>query len=335
MEESIIPSAFQELNLRTKGKYRNLSKFKFSVQHKTFAASELTRATAFSHWDGERGCTLGRFSSRYHIPKTTLHSWKKIYENPRLSFHSSAGRPESVDSAGKEEIVQTILRSITVKDALPHGATIQLVNKVVVDTRMRQGKRGADANVEISKTTRKKIFEELKIRSIVPQVLTDARRKACECIRTSYIWGCLLLAYSGHLRAEYKWNADATTIVVSESLTGSLVCAIKREDDASPVASSSIPDNLNILVKWFGLNNAGGESGPLVLVFAVPSMTEGTFFVVEVLGLASTSFVGDGGFVYFCKTRGGTPEMWTHYYLNVTVPTIKRSNSLHNFKVRS
>ena len=41
------------------------------------------------------------------------------------------------------------------------------------------------------------------------------------------------------------------------------------------------PDNLNILVKWFGLNIAGGESGPLVLVFAVPSMEEGTFYATQ------------------------------------------------------
>ena len=111
----------------------------------------------------------------------------------------------------------------------------------------------------------------------MPQFLTDARRKACECIRLSYIWGCLLLAYAGHLHAEHKWNADATTIVVSVSLTGSLVCAIQDYDDKTPISSSTIPNSLNVLVKGFGLNNAARELGPLVLIYAVPTMAEGTF----------------------------------------------------------
>lgn len=205
---------------------------------------------------------------------------------------------------------------------------------MVVDTNERRGKRGPDANIEISQTTTKRIFKTLDIRKLAPQILTDARQKACECIRTSYIWGCLLLAYSGHLPAENKWNADATTIVVGESLSGSLVCAILDGTEKTPVASSTIPDNLNILVKWFGLNNAGGESSPLVLVFAAPSMTEGTYFSAEVPALASTSFIGETGVIFFSKTRGGTPDIWKEYYLQVTLPTIRRSNAFNCHKVR-
>ena len=205
---------------------------------------------------------------------------------------------------------------------------------MVVDTNERRGKRGPDANIEISKTTTKRIFKTLDNRKLAPQILTDARQKACECIRTSYIWGCLLLAYSGHLPAENKWNADATTIVVGESLSGSLKCAILDGTEKTPVASSTIPDNLNILVKWFGLNNAGSESGPLVLVFAAPSMTEGTYFSAEVPALASTSFIDETGVIFFSKTRGGTPDMWKEYYLQVTLPTIRRSNAFNCHKVR-
>ena len=90
-------------------------------------------------------------------------------------------------------------------------------------------------------------------------------------------------------------------------MSGSLKCAILDGTEKTPVASSTIPDNLNILVKWFGLNNAGGESGPSVLVFAVPSMTEGTYFSAEVPALASTSFIDETGVIFFSKTRGGYP----------------------------
>ena len=169
--------------------------------------------------------------------------------------------------------------------------------------------------------------------TVKPQILTDARLKSCPCPRLSYIWGCVLMAYSAGLLAEHKWNADATTIIVSQRGTGSLVCTICDTDDDTPVASSSIPDTLNLLVKWFGLNNAGGESGPLVLIFAVPSMTENTYFATQVLSMSSTSTIGDKGWIYFAITRGGYYAMWIHYYLHITIPTIELSNSTHLYTV--
>ena len=70
-------------------------------------------------------------------------------------------------------------------------------------------KQGKESEVlmqicEICQNTRKKILKTLDIRMLAPQILTDARKKACECIRISYIWGCLLLVYSGNLSAENK-----------------------------------------------------------------------------------------------------------------------------------
>jgi hypothetical protein len=320
------PIIFRSLNLRNREKYRDLSEHNFSPAEKIFACTEMCKESNYLDWPNGQKCSMGKFGGRYGIKKATLQNWKRVYEDPR-NFFCERGRPKAVDDIAREEIIQTINSKAAERNAMPLENVKQLISKVVVDTKRRQGKRGADASPKISRNTRRRLLSDLKIRKLAPQILRDARRKACECIRISYIWGCLLLAYCGHLLAEQKWNADATTIIVSESLTGSLVCAILD------VASSTIPDNLNILVKWFGLNNAGGESGPLVLVFAVPFMEEGTFFATQVLSLASTSAIGEKGWVYFSKTRGGTAEMWIHYYLNVTIPTIRQSNACHMHKV--
>ena len=281
-----------------------MSNHKFSVDEKTFAASEVCKRSTLLQWPLGTNCTSGTFGKRYRISRSTITNWTAIFLNPRAVFANDRGRPKAIDESAKAEIVATLKHRSDKRDALPLNATYELIKKVVVDTNERRGKRGPDANIEISQTTTKRIFKTLDIRKLAPQILTDARKKACECIRTSYIWGCLLLAYSGHVPAENKWNADATTIVVGESLSGSLVCAILDGTEKTPVASSTIPDNLNILVKWFWLNNAGGESGPLVLVFAVPSMTEGTYFSAEVPAFASTSFIGETGVIFFSKTRG-------------------------------
>ena len=62
-------------------------------------------------------------------------------------------------------------------------------------------------------------------------------------------------------------------------------------------------------------------------------MEENTFFATQVLSMGSTTAIGERGWLYFSKTRGGCSMMWVHYYLNVTIPTIKLSNDCHKHKV--
>lgn len=205
----------------------------------------------------------------------------------------------------------------------------------MTETKLRQGKRGASAVSEIAVNTQKKLCKLYDVVTVKPQILTDARKKSSLCPRLFYIWGCVLMACSSSLLTQNKWNADATTIIVSQKGTGSLVCVIKDKDIDTPISSSSIPDTLNLLVKWFRLINASGESGPLVLVFAVPSMKKDTFYAAQVVSTSSTTFIGDMGWIYIAESRGGCYTMWVHYYLNVTIPTIQRSNDLHLNKVSS
>lgn len=126
-----------------------------------------------------------------------------------------------MDNTDREEIIETLRLT-----AAESCQKYQIISKVVVDTKRRQGTRCADASPEICRNTRQRLLSDLNIRKLAPQILTDARRKACECIRISYIWGYLLFAYRINLLAVQKWNTDATIIIVSESLTESLVSAI-------------------------------------------------------------------------------------------------------------
>ena len=327
-----VPAVFLPLVTRNKISYRDLSSATLSVMEKTFLGSEAANMTSFLIWKSSVISKLRQISNRYHIPYTTVKRWsqKVVLKKPIVN---SLGRPHSMDETARDAFTATLLQRRAAKNCVPVAETLTLLAEGVTATRIRQGKRGLDAISSISVTTQKKLFKQCNIVRRKPQILTDARQKACLCPRLSYIWGCVLMAYSANLMAENKWNADATTIIVSMKGTGSLVCTIGDPQDVSPVASSAIPDTLNLLVKWFALNNAGGESGPLVLIFAIPSMTENTFYAKEVVSMSSTTTIGDKGWVYFSRTRGGCHAMWIHYYLNVAIPTISRSNSVHLHKV--
>ena len=329
-----VPAVFLPIVLRNSIKYKVLSNHSFTVIEKTFVGAEAAGTSTFLEWENDKFTVVSRICKRYHIPHTTVYQWlNKVKMGSEITGLS--GRPTVMDAAAGAEFIATLKARADAKDAVPHMETLQLINKGVSDTLMRKGKRGTAAISSICLNTQKKVFKDYKVVKLKPQIMTDARLKACSCPRISYIWGCVCMAYSAHLHAECKWNADATTIIVSEKGTGSYVCAIKDEDNHAPVASSSIPDNLNLLVKWFGLSNAGGESGPLVLIIAVPSMAEDTFFAAQITCMQSTTTCGEKGWLYISQTRGGCYSMWVHYYLNVTVPMITLSNETHEHKVSS
>lgn len=86
-------------------------------------------------------------------------------------------------------------------------------------------------------------------------------------------------------------------------LSGTFLPTITDSNNKTFASSSMIPADLNVQMKWFGLNNAAGVSGPLVLVFAVPSMLEGNFCSAEVVGIACMSYVGDCNHI-FLERRG-------------------------------
>jgi hypothetical protein len=276
MSES-VPAVFQPIALRKSIKYKDLSNHTFTVVEKTFIGAEAAGTSIFLQWEEEKFTVVNRICRRYHIPVTTVYQWMNKVKTAK-EITGQSGRPSVMDAAAGAEFVAILKSRTAAKDAVPHLETLQLISKGVADTLLRQGKRGPSAVSSVSVNTQKSILERYNVVKLKPQILTDARLKACRCPRISYIWGCVCMAYSAHLHAECKWNADATTIIVSEKGTGSLVCTIEDDDNHAPVASSSIPDNPNLIVKWFGLSIAGGESVPLVLIIAVPSMEDGMFF---------------------------------------------------------
>jgi hypothetical protein len=328
-----IPQVFVPYDLRNRLLYRNLSRHSFSQVEKTFIGSESAGLSSLLAWPEEKFTVLSRITKRYSLAVTTVRDWMNKVDMS-LPITNKIGRPRAMDDIAVEKFQDTLETRRAAKNAVPLAETLSLLGAGVTDTHMRLGKRGAAAVSNICVTIQKKLFRELNVVKVKPQILTDARLKALRCPRISYVWGCVCMAYSANLRGENKWNADATTIIVSESGTGSLVCIIKDKDNYEPVASSSLPNNLNLLIKWFALNNAGGEAGPLVLMIAVPTMEENTFFATQVLSTGSTTATGERGWLYFSRTRGGCSSMWVHYYLNVTLPTIKLSNDGHKHKVR-
>ena len=153
--------------------------------------------------------------------------------------------------------------------------------------------------------------------------MTKARFEAMSDLRVSYNQACMLLAYSSHLPAECKWNADATTILVDETASGGPCVIVRDKNDHTPVTCAERSNSLGILIKWMHLCNAAGETGPLVLIVSVDKMAEKTFFAREVKSLSNSNAIESTGWIYFCNSKQGNDALWKHWFLNVVIPVTR------------
>jgi hypothetical protein len=194
-------------------------------------------------------------------------------------------------------------------------------------------------DLDLSVNTAKKYKSEMNIRDRVPQGLSAARAAACACIRLVYIYAMVVETVCQYLSPYYKWNFDATTLVVTCSGDGMKVCVFRETGDphkqVTTTTGGSANGELALLVKSMCLGNAGGEIGTTMFMYALPTMADDKFFTCEVRGLSNSSSIGAKGRVYIAQTRGGTPAMWRHMFTEVILKDIKASADVHQEKVIS
>jgi hypothetical protein len=171
---------------------------------------------------------------------------------------------------------------------------------------------------------------DIKIR--VAQDTTDARFTALMDPRLTYKVACGYKAWCRKTTAEYKWNADCTTIIVMPDGSAKLVCVVRAKGDKKKVESRFVVSDLNVLIKIFALGNAGGELGKLVAIVGVSSMEKDQFFKADIPGFTH-SCERTPGTVYFSQTKSGCASMWRDVFLSFIIPEIKKSAEFHKHKV--
>jgi hypothetical protein len=173
---------------------------------------------------------------------------------------------------------------------------------------------------------------DIKIRSA--QDTTDARFTALMDPRLTYKVACGYKAWCRKTSAEYKWNADCTTIIVKPDGSGKLVCVVRAKGDKKKVESRFVVTDLNVLIKNFALGNAGGELGKLVAIVGVSSIGKDQFFKADIPGFTH-SCERTPGTVYFSQTKSGCATMWQDIFSSFIIPEIKKSAEFHKHKVNN
>lgn len=321
--------------------YYDLSGYKFSAAEKRFLHDEVKGTTnllepTFFHKRTKKGKkTMRGLAMRYNIKFSTFQKF-----SARLSaggtVYDDPGRPGDLDDVAMKVILSRVKEGVATAKPLT-GAELQaLIAEEIMHTMQRAGKRILPGTeIEVTDAKRARIEKSLNIRHLIPQPLTSARVAALSDIRLIYRIACIFLAYSAHLPAMLKWNADATTVVVNESGTGETVCYIPDAEERQKIDSGAQPSTTGILLKWMHLCNAAGHSGDLVVIAAVPSMKDGEFFAQQVPGLTGSDQIEGQGWLYCCNSRAGNAALWQHWFLHVLIPTLRRCRDWHDVRCRT
>ena len=343
-----VPQCFRIITeLRSGNLYKDLSNHWFSGPEKDFICNEASRKSQeelvidpFLYNPVHPATLTGFILERYRIDRDTFESWQRCI---RKGMHNrdgqGTGRPISLDLIAINDVKRSVDTAAEGAHPLSKEATHLLFRDAKIETRKRQ-KLVPDAfpidqfNTSICAKTVEmlKKRDDVRIFDRVAQDLTQSRLLALTCFRLAYISMCFIWVLCKNLPAVYKWNCDCTTFECRSEGSGKLVCVVREKGDHSQVASVSSAGELNLIVKFFGLGNAGGNIGAVVLIIAVNDMPENVFFVREILGLSSTSTVGEKGWIYICKTKGGTATLWRHWFTMICIPTISKAARLYDLR---
>ena len=342
---SAIPERLRATVLELRGErkfvYKNLSNTTLSIDEKSWLCAEVSGdSPAFE----DQLRTQRGLIRRYGLYE---NFFKKNYRH-YLEYgtcRKGSGRPEIVDPHEWQEVATEICNRRKDIDEIPFSEVNRLINKAAIRSNRKVGR--VDSNLILHGLSASAIREYLKRHRVQVRPTENsnaARVSSCLCPLMSYMWFLICYVFCGTLPATNKWNADATTYVFEPRLKNQKVCRLLDDDEIKVLGDNeddikikrlqggrrkSRSTTLPFAIKLMHMISAFGESSDLVLIIAVKNMQEYDWCVEEVNGLAYSSYIGAKGYIYFCKTRCGTKDMWKDYFTRIVFPTIEQSNECH------
>ena len=335
-------TTFQPLGAGTRSNtsyYRDLSEHSFCPGEKAFLVKQILcedeKDLEIAPTCKKAGkVTISGVCQRYHLPNSTVRRWVDKVQHGEVNESSLPGRRPDIDDIAKDDIKCRLFSKEMSVTPLTKSETGALLVEMKKETIQRRKGNICVQDITMCNNTMEAVKKAIGVRNRKAQSLTNARLKAMSDIRVTYKTAVGYQAYAADLPPENKFNADCTTFIVKPNGAGGYVCVVRDKGATdSQVTSVNTPSDLDLLVKYFGLGNAAGEVSPPAMIVAVGTMPENTYFAMRLKGLSHSTAVGESGWLYLTKTKGGCAEMWKHWFMNIYIPFIKSSNAFHKNKV--
>jgi hypothetical protein len=334
--------------------YSDLSDYLFTPKEKEFFCAAV---------DGDIGSnkmSMVARCSRYRIPYNTVKKWLSKYRKHRIQY-KYAGKPcafteEMIEECKIEFAKNRQLKSTPVAIEASTSANASVLGarkprnfksvpkkrydpaetKKILNLMYRKSQSQQHRKMVRQAMCRNTLLatkKRMNIKTTRGGDMTQARLLAGQNPRSAYTMYLMLEAFASRLDAHNKFNSDATQITCDSDSKGGYTCYIDNVDDTKPPSSTNYSGELSMAVKWMHLNNGAGEVAPTVLVFAIPTMPEGSFFVRKIVGLRNTAHHDSFGYIIFCKTRGGNEAVWSWYFSQFAIPFIRELLTRRQLKV--
>lgn len=285
------------------------------------------------------------------------------------------GRREKIDKPGLVAVAAAFSELHSAGREMGLVKLKEIMRTETEQSAMRSGRAIDLAQLSINGPTKKYINHfiqrhDLKVKS--GDMNTVNRNTRMSCPRGCFASYILYYAYHGYSPSWSIFTEDAMTCVFAPLKSGAQVCRLVNDSEFEqymklvahtevegalynvegyPVdANGIVVCNLKLpthtrhseqhlhlpfAIKTLWLFSGNGDNGDCTFSYAIPSMPDGEFLCVEVVGLSWTGEIGAIGYVYFSKTRSTVQvaEHWKLYVRNKFIAKSNLVNKIHEKKV--
>lgn len=269
---------------------------------------------------------------KYNLKENTIRKWRRMVSDNRV-MRSDIGRPIKWDDISVSKISEIADEKRKKQNCLNVEEFNELLGKEAIETKKRRGEN--DLAVDFSKTSKKRLFSEIRASAVAGQTKTAARAKAEADPRNSYTEACMFKAYQDGIDPNLIANMDASQYFsrFGNDCEQQLVY-IKDESDVSPVTKTEENSgDMGLFLKSYTYGTASGCMGPMVIVLADDSLDPSTVIVKKIVGITHLPDATAYGYIIFTKTRAANKEFYRWYIINVMIPYIesnRESNELND-----
>lgn len=255
----------------------------------------------------------------YNIPIANIYRYTELYKKGYV-FYDGVGRPPCLGELQKEQLLAFLRTSDYQVSTREYDAKLQ---ELVQQTARDRKKAESQVNT-LSPRTKKRIEQELEIKTGNAETTTNARALAVADIRNAVSFAAMNSLMVPLSHPALIMNVDGTQFTVGCNKDKVQVKYVEATDGPLKVLpQKSSGSGVAYFIKYYLLMAAEGFTSDPVYIMADDDMPEGDFAVYEVPGLHAHTGLAGKGYIVFCKTRCCNAAFYDWFNRSILVPFVE------------
>jgi hypothetical protein len=274
--------------------------------------------------EGDAGVAKG-----HKLSRKSISSWRYLLKINGF-LYGRGGRPEYVDQASGEAIVEKVKNDLYNKKAINVEKKKEIIREAMKQTALS---RGIAVCPLPSKSFMNYTLKKFSIKQRPGQVTTSVRseeeREIKTCISTLLLFKCMTKFVKN---PNLLINFDATTIKLaskSNSAKKKLLVPVGYIGDNISTIPDSTDKQLDYTLKmYFVVNLVGILFNKYVFIMSDSRLSKEDFYFEEVEGLTNSTDMGKFGYVCWCNSKVGNKKFYDFFNKLILIPFVMELKAL-------